>query len=103
MVKRTTGMLTTTSQESVKTLQRLHDSSNPPGVQLRAARSVLQLGMKQREYSEREERLAESERRAAEGNALPRALRCPSGLGMAALCNLVVLKRAIRRPARTPK
>jgi hypothetical protein len=73
MAKRTTGMLTAASPESVKTLLRLHDSSNPPGVQLGAARSVLQLGMKQREYTELEERLAELERRVAERKALPRA------------------------------
>jgi hypothetical protein len=69
MVKRTAGMLTAASQESVKTLLRLHDTSNPPAVQLGAARSVLQLGMKQRESSDLEERMAEVERRVAEQNA----------------------------------
>jgi hypothetical protein len=68
IVKRTTGMLTAASQESVKTLLRLHDSSNPPGLQLGAARSVLQLGMKRRESSEWEERLDELERHFAERN-----------------------------------
>lgn len=67
MVKRTAGMLTAASQESVKTLLRLHDRSNPPGVQLGATRSVLQLGMKQRECSEWEERLAELNSSAQQG------------------------------------
>jgi hypothetical protein len=71
MVKRTTGMLTAAAQESVKTLLRLHAASNPPGVQLGAARSVLQLSLKQRESCEFEERLAEVERRFAEQNVPP--------------------------------
>lgn len=71
MAKRTAGMLTAASQESVKTLLRLHDASNPPSVQLGAARSVLQEGRQQREFCEWEERLAELERRFAEGNVPP--------------------------------
>jgi hypothetical protein len=73
MVKRTAGMLTAASQESVKTLLRLHDPSNPPSVQMGAARSTLQLAKMQREYSEFQERLSALERCMAERNALPRA------------------------------
>src|SRR5207248_3180684 len=43
IVKRATGLLTAASLESVKTLVKLQNPSNPPAVRLQAARSVLEL------------------------------------------------------------
>ena len=67
MVQRTSGMLTASGMESVKTLLELQKSA-PPAVRLGAARSVLEIGMKVRERADLEERLATLEAQAAINN-----------------------------------
>jgi hypothetical protein len=71
IVKRASAMLTATMLESVKTLMTLQGPSNPPAVRLGAIRSVLEIGMKLREATELEERLAALERRFLEQDTRP--------------------------------
>jgi hypothetical protein len=65
MVQRTASMLTASGMESVKTLLELQKSSNTGSVRLGAARAVLEIGMKAREFAELEERLTSLEEQAA--------------------------------------
>jgi hypothetical protein len=65
MVQRTAGALTAAATESVRTLLELQKPSSPPSVRLGAARAILEIGLKLREVSELEERLAELEERLA--------------------------------------
>jgi len=58
MVQRTLGMLTAGGIESAKTLLTLQQPAAPPAVRLGAARSVLELGIKIREVTDLEERVA---------------------------------------------
>jgi hypothetical protein len=58
MVQRTAGMLTAAAGEAVKTLLALQQATIPAAVRLGAARAVLEIGMKLREVSELEQRLA---------------------------------------------
>ncbi len=58
MVQRSAGMLTAAAGESVKTLLALQKETTPAAVRLGAARAVLELGMKLREISELEQRIA---------------------------------------------
>jgi HEAT repeat protein len=64
MFQRTAATLTAAGSEAVRTLLELLKSPNPPATRLGAARSVLEMGMKAREFAELEERLA-----ALEGQA----------------------------------
>jgi DNA-binding PadR family transcriptional regulator len=64
MVKRTASALTAAGAEAVRTLLELMKSVNPPATRLGSARSVLEIGMKAREFAELEERLAMLEQRA---------------------------------------
>src|SRR5262245_33483921 len=58
MVQRTAAMLTGAGMSSVKTLVDLQqDVAAPPGVRRRAARDVLEMGMKLRENADWEARL----------------------------------------------
>jgi hypothetical protein len=61
MVERTGGMLTASGLESVKTLLELQKPSIPAAVRLGAARSVLEIGMKVRERTDLEQRMAAME------------------------------------------
>src|SRR5262249_32097023 len=64
MVQRTAGMLTGAGMGSVKVLVDLqNDVSAHPGVRRRSARDVLELGLKFREATELEQRLAAVEAR----------------------------------------
>jgi tRNA A37 N6-isopentenylltransferase MiaA len=65
MAQRTTGMLTAAGMESVKTLLELQKPNVPPAARLGAARTVLELGMKMREFNELEERIAALEEQLA--------------------------------------
>jgi HEAT repeat protein len=64
MFQRTAATLTAAGSEAVRTLLELLKSANPPATRLGAARSVLEMGMKAREFAELEDRLA-----ALEGQA----------------------------------
>ena len=64
MVQRTAGALTAAGSEAVRTLLELLKMSNPGATRLGAARSVLEIGMKAREFAELEERLAALEQQA---------------------------------------
>jgi hypothetical protein len=64
MVRRTAGALTAAGGEAVRTLLELMKSTSPPATRLGSARSVLEIGMKAREFAELEERLAMLEQRA---------------------------------------
>jgi len=68
-VRRAAGLLTAAALESVKRLLELQKPSAPAPVQLGAARSILQIGMKLREASDLAERVAalEARLRAREG------------------------------------
>jgi hypothetical protein len=65
MAKRTTGMLTAAGMEASKTLVALLDPSNPASVRRSAAQNILELGLKLRESTEIEERIAALEAKAA--------------------------------------
>jgi hypothetical protein len=65
MVQRTAGMLTASGMEASKTLIDLLNTANPPAVRRSAAQTILELGLKLRENTEMEERLAALEARAA--------------------------------------
>ena len=70
MVLRTAGLLTGASMGSVKTLVDLqNDVAVAPGVRRRAARDVLEMGLKFRESADLEQRLAALEDRLAGGAA----------------------------------
>jgi hypothetical protein len=80
MVQRTSGMLTAASLEAVKTLLALQGPASPPGVRYSAARAILELGLRVREATDLEERIAALEARL-QGNihgdrAVYPALKC---------------------------
>jgi len=58
MVQRAAAMLTAASMESVKTLLELQKPAQGGSVWLGAARAIIEIGMKLREMSEIEERIA---------------------------------------------
>jgi hypothetical protein len=62
MTQRTAGALTAAATEAVRTLLELLKPTTPPAVRLGAARAVLEMGLKVREVSDLEERLAALER-----------------------------------------
>jgi hypothetical protein len=64
MVRRTAGALTAAGAEAVRTLLELMKVANPPPTRLGASRSVLEIGMKAREFAELEERLTLLEQQA---------------------------------------
>jgi hypothetical protein len=64
MVQRTSGALTAAGSEAVRTLLELLKGAKAEAVRLGAARSVLEIGMKAREFAELEERLAALEEQA---------------------------------------
>jgi hypothetical protein len=66
MVQRTASMLTASGMESVKTLLELQKASNTGPVRLGAARAVLEIGMRAREFAELEGRLAMLEQLATQ-------------------------------------
>jgi DNA-binding MurR/RpiR family transcriptional regulator len=69
MVQRTAGMLTAAAGEAVKTLLALQKDTTPAAVRLGAARAILEIGMKVRDATELEERLAALEQRLAQQQA----------------------------------
>jgi hypothetical protein len=69
MVERTAGMLTAASMESVRTLVELQKPAQPAAVRLGAAKAVLEIGLKLRELTEEEQRLAALEEQFAGGQA----------------------------------
>ncbi len=66
MVQRTSGMLTAAAGEAVKTLLALQRDTTPAAVRLGAARAILEIGLKVRDATELEERLATLEQRLAQ-------------------------------------
>ncbi len=78
MFQRTAATLTAAGSEAVRTLLELLKSPNPPATRLGAARSVLEMGMKAREFAELEERLAALEGQA-ELNARGPDMESPRG------------------------
>jgi hypothetical protein len=66
MVHRSSAMLTAAGGEAIKTLLALLKEPVAPATRLGAARAVLELGMKLREVSSIEERLAALERQLGE-------------------------------------
>jgi hypothetical protein len=71
MFQRTAATLTAAGSEAVRTLLELLKSANPPATRLGAARSVLELGMKAREFVELEQRLAALEGQAEKNAESP--------------------------------
>jgi hypothetical protein len=61
MVQRTSGTLTASGSEAVKTLLALMQPTVPPNVRLGASRAILELGIKVREISDLDRRLADVE------------------------------------------
>jgi hypothetical protein len=66
MVSRTAGTLTAAAAEAVRTLLELLKSSSSPSVRLQTARAILELGLKVRDASDLEERLAAVEKAMAQ-------------------------------------
>jgi hypothetical protein len=66
LTRRTAGLLTAASLESVRTLVELQGASTPAPTRLGAARSVIGLGLKLREEANLAGRVAELERRLHE-------------------------------------
>jgi hypothetical protein len=64
MMQRTAGALTAAGAEAVRALLELLRGARAEAVRLGAARSVLEIGMKAREFAELEERLAALEQQA---------------------------------------
>lgn len=62
MVQRSSGMLTASAGEAVKTLVALQSTTTPASVRLGAARAIIELGIKVRETVELIQRIAELER-----------------------------------------
>lgn len=75
MVRRTSGLLTAAAAEAVRTLLALQRESVPPATRLGAARAVIELGIKVRELSELEDRVAQLERAAGDNRHLPVSVR----------------------------
>jgi hypothetical protein len=71
MAQRTTGALTASSLEAVRTLMELLKPPNPPAVRLGAVRTILEMGLKQREATDWEERLTALEERLDGDTASP--------------------------------
>ena len=65
IVQRTAGALTSAGLEFVKTLVRLAAAATHPATQLGAARAGLEIGMKLREQTDLEQRLAALEEQTA--------------------------------------
>src|ERR1700722_18891369 len=58
MVLRTSGTLAAAATEAVKTMVSLQQEANPPAVRLGAARAILEIGMKLRDWTVMEVELA---------------------------------------------
>jgi hypothetical protein len=58
ILKRATGVLTAATMEAVKTLMDLQKPATPAAVRLGAARTILEFGIKLRDSTEMEERIA---------------------------------------------
>jgi hypothetical protein len=69
MMQRTAGALTAAGTEAVRVLLELLRGARAEAVRLAAARSVLEIGMKAREFAELEERLALLEQQAEMNNS----------------------------------
>jgi hypothetical protein len=69
IVQRTTGTLTAVTGEAVRALAELLKPDVAPHTRLGAARAVLEMAMKMREFAEFGERLGELEQRFDEYNA----------------------------------
>jgi hypothetical protein len=78
MVQRTAGTLTAAGAEAVRALLELLKGARAEAVRLGAARSVLEIGMKAREFAELDERLAALEDQA-ELNARGPYMESPRG------------------------
>jgi hypothetical protein len=78
MVQRTAGTLTAAGAEAVRALLELLKGARAEAVRLGAARSVLEIGMKAREFAELDERLAALEDQA-ELNARGPDMESPRG------------------------
>jgi hypothetical protein len=63
MVRRTSGGLTASGAEALKTLLSLMQPTVPPGTRLGAARSILEIGMKMREVVDLDEQVKALEER----------------------------------------
>ena len=63
MVHRTSAMLTAAGLESVKTLLTLQQAECPAGVRLGAARSIIDLGIRLREFVDLQERVIQLEQK----------------------------------------
>jgi hypothetical protein len=63
LARRTAGLLTAASLESVRTLVELQGAGLPPAARLGAARAIIGLGTKFREEADLVDRVAELERR----------------------------------------
>lgn len=64
MFQRMAATLTAAGSEAVRTMLDLLKPANPPATRLGAARSVLEMGMKAREFAELEDRLTALESQA---------------------------------------
>ena len=64
-VRRSSGMLTAASLEAIKTVLELLQSSKSDSVRLGASRTIFEYGVKLREFTEIQERLADLEARVA--------------------------------------
>lgn len=79
MIQRTSGTLTATSAEAVRTLVTLLNPKEPPNVRLGAARAVLELGIKVREAADLENRMIELEAQVASLSSGPALRLIPQG------------------------
>jgi hypothetical protein len=69
MVKRTARTLTAASTEAIKTLLELQKAAVPHATRLGAAKAILEIGFKAREFADLEERLTALEQQAAPAEA----------------------------------
>jgi hypothetical protein len=69
MVQRTAGTLTAAASEAIRTLLSLLQSMSPAAVRLGAARTILEMGIKMREFADLEERLTTLEEQFASASS----------------------------------
>jgi hypothetical protein len=79
MVERTTGMLTAAAGEAVKTLLSLQKENVQAAVRLGAAKAILEIGMRLREVSELEDRIAALEAQLKAQQPPPSSPPAPPG------------------------
>ena len=80
MVRRTAAVLTAAASEAVKTLLELQSPTTPPAIRLQAARHIIELGVKLRDASELQDRIAALEQQVGVDNTARAFIPPPHGL-----------------------